>query len=93
MWVSTSRGTRELPEGMALLYDVFDASGNFVRQAAIFADFDPDRDLFRFLGQDRCVVVMGAGEGFLNSMGASSDADGEAAEAPIIEAIVYEIEG
>ncbi|MFC1572106.1 hypothetical protein ACFL6M_00760 [Candidatus Eisenbacteria bacterium] len=49
IWVSTSRSFRDLPEGVALLFDVFDSKGEFVRQTAVHGDFDPTRDLVQFL--------------------------------------------
>jgi hypothetical protein len=91
LWVTTSRGTRNLPEGIGLLIDVFEPEGRFVRQVAVHGEFDPDRDLLRFLGEDRFLVVIGAGEGYLNSMGVGSGEDGEAEEIPPIEVICYEI--
>ncbi len=98
LWTLPSRGTRGLPEGVAVLYDVFDREGQFVRQAAVHGDIDPDRDLVRILRDDRLLVVVGAGEGYLNSMGVGSGQEGQAdagtasTEAPLIEAVLYAIE-
>jgi hypothetical protein len=98
LWTLPSRGTRGLPEGVAIVYDVFDRTGQFVRQAAVHGDFDPDRDLIRVLRDDRILVVVGAGEGYLNSMGVGSGEGGEggtgsaSTEAPSIEAVLYAVE-
>lgn len=98
LWTLPSRGTRDLPEGVAIVYDVFDREGQFVRQAAVHGDFDPDRDLVRILRDDRLLVVVGAGEGYLSSMGVGSDqgseggTSGESAEAPLIEAVLFAIQ-
>ena len=94
VWVTTSRSARDLPDGVGIIYDVFNPEGEYVRQAAVHGSFDPDRDLLRFLGEDRFMVVIGAGEGYLNSMGVGSDEGEETEEAedvPLIEAIYYEI--
>ncbi len=97
VWVLPGRGMRDLPAGIGLQYDVFDREGQFVRQAALRGDFDADRDLVRLLRDDRLLVVVGAGEGYLNAMGVGEGQDsGEAAggaaaaaEAPPIEAVLY----
>ncbi len=92
LWVSSSRGTRDLPEGVAILYDVFDKQGHYVRQAALHGDFDPDRDLIRILSKDRLLVVVGAGEGWLNQMGVGEEESGDtspAADVPPVEAVLY----
>ncbi len=86
LWVMTSRGTRNLPDGIGMIYDAFDREGRFVRQVAVHGSFDTDRDLVRWLGDGRFVVIAGAGEGYLNAMGVSS---GE--EVPPVEVICYRI--
>jgi len=97
VWVTPGRGMRDLPAGIALQVDVFDREGQFVRQVALRGAFDADRDLVRLLRDDRLLVVVGAGEGYLNSMGVGESAGSErpdegtspATEVPPIEAVLY----
>jgi hypothetical protein len=95
LWVMPGRGMRDLPAGVAVQYDVFDHEGQFVRQAAVRGNFNADRDLVRILRDDRILVVLGAGEGYLNSMGVGegpaggSAGGGVPAETPPIEAVLY----
>ncbi len=90
LWVSTSQGTRNQPEGVCATYDVFTKEGVFDRQVSLFGDFEPNQDLIQFLGKDRCLVIVGAGEGYLSSMGVAGGEEGEE-EVPLIEAICYQI--
>ncbi|MEZ4386307.1 MAG: hypothetical protein R3D98_01770 [Candidatus Krumholzibacteriia bacterium] len=56
LWVVSSRATRDRPDGTVGAFDVFDASGRFVRRVAIAADFDPRYDEFVLEG-DRLYVL------------------------------------
>jgi hypothetical protein len=101
LWVMPGRGMRNLPKGIGVQYDVFDRDGQFVRQAAVRGTFNADRDLVRVLRDDRILVVLGAAEGYLNSMGVG-EGEGEGAggtsagtaptETPVIEAILYAVQ-
>jgi len=44
LWVRTSRGARELPDGSMTQFDVFDSQGRFVRQISIPGSMDPESD-------------------------------------------------
>jgi hypothetical protein len=56
LWVLTSRGTRDQPDGSLGVFDVFDAAGRFVRELTLLGEGDPIGDGFYFLG-DRLYVV------------------------------------
>ncbi len=90
LWIRSSKGMRNLPDGVGSIYDVFNTDGVFDRQVALHGDFDPERDLVRMIGQDRFVVVLSAGASYLNSMGVSGDGESEE-EAQLIEVICYEL--
>lgn len=66
LWVVSSRGIREQPEGIMLTYDVFDSQGRFVRQVAVPCEGDGVDDALFFLGRDRVVLV----KGYLDSLAA-----------------------
>ncbi len=55
LWVASSRGRRERPQGAVGAFDVFDREGGFVGRVAVAADFDPDYDRFVIDG-DRLYV-------------------------------------
>jgi hypothetical protein len=56
LWVLTSRGVRDCPDGALGVFDVLDAAGRFVRQVTLFGEGDAITDGFYFLG-DRLYVV------------------------------------
>jgi hypothetical protein len=56
LWVLTSRGVRDCPDGSLGVFDVFDAAGHFVREVTLLGEGDPISDGFYFLG-DRLYVV------------------------------------
>lgn len=56
LWVLSSRGVRERPEGALGVFDVFDAAGRFVRQVTLMGEGDPRQDGLHFVG-DRLYVV------------------------------------
>jgi hypothetical protein len=62
LWVLTSRGVVEQPDGIMATYDVFDREGQFVRQVAVAATGDGRLDDLFFLGGDRLLLVRGAFE-------------------------------
>ncbi|MCZ6765462.1 MAG: 6-bladed beta-propeller [bacterium] len=56
MWVLTSDGSRDLPDGSLGVFDIFDPQGRFVRQVTIMGEGNPMRDGYYFVG-DRLYVV------------------------------------
>ncbi len=81
LWVRTSRGTYDLPEGAIGGWDVFDDKGHFVRQVTLKGQGDPRKDAYFFV-KDRLFVVTD----FLDAMaalqggGGGGDEEEEAAE-------------
>lgn len=89
LWVTTSRGEREAPEGCWTVLDVFDAGGQFVRQVALAGSHDASRDSLLLLPDGRAVVIVGSLDAWLNQMGAVPGED--EAEADPLEIICYRI--
>jgi hypothetical protein len=58
LWVLTSRGRKEPPDGALALFDVFDAQGRFVRQVTLQGEGNPMDDAL-FMADDRLFVVTG----------------------------------
>jgi hypothetical protein len=56
LWVLSSDGSRDHPEGSLGVFDVFDSSGRFVTQVTLQGQGDPLTDGYHFVG-DRLYVV------------------------------------
>ena len=57
LWVLTSEGTRDLPEGTAGVFDVFDPEGRFLRRVTIQVPGNPLTDAYYFVGNRLYVVT------------------------------------
>lgn len=68
LWALTGRGVYRRPEGVAAVFDVFDAQGDFTRQVQVVGDIDPENDSIFVLG-DRMVVVTDALGAAMSAMG------------------------
>ena len=86
LWVQTSRGAWELPEGELGGYDIFDKDGKLERQVILEGQGNPQTDGYFFV-KDRLFVVTD----FLDAMmalqggaGASEEVDEEAEPMEII---------
>lgn len=75
-WVATDRGVYERPAGVAMVLDVFDREGHFVRQLEVHGDLDPVDDAFYFF-EDRLYVVTGALGSAMSAL-SSGGSEGEA---------------
>lgn len=76
LWVATDRGVHQRPAGVAMVLDVFDREGRFVRQLEVHGDLDPVDDSFYFF-EDRLYVVTGALGSAMSALSAGGS-DGEA---------------
>ena len=92
LWVLSSRGARDRPEGSLGTFDVFDKEGKYVRQVTLHGQGDPREDAYFFVG-DRVYVVTG----FLNAAiaaqggGAEGDEEEELEDPTPMEIICYQI--
>ncbi len=57
LWVLSSRGCREQPEGILQTFDVFSPEGHFTKQMAFACEGDGTYDGLFFVGNDRLVQV------------------------------------
>lgn len=94
LWVSTSHGEREKPEGAMSTLDVFDPEGNFVYQASLMIQGDPRKDALYMLDDHRVIMVKGALDAYLSGQGvASGDEEMELSDEAALEIICYEMQG
>ena len=90
LWIQTSRGDAEHPDGTWTMLDVYDTDGKFVRQVALAGDHDPLRDGLHMLPDGRFVVVTGALDAFLSQQAVGGEEAAEEAEP--LEIICYTLE-
>lgn len=93
LWVLSSRGDREQPDGVFSTFDIFDPAGHFVRQVAFACPGDPQEDGFFLLGSNRAIVVRGLVDAIAERAGVGSgeeQAESEEHAAPL-EVICYSV--
>ena len=56
LWVKNGQGDADCPEQALGYFDVFNPAGRYVNRVCIRADFNPERDTFRLLG-NRLIVL------------------------------------
>ncbi len=91
LWVRTSRGDRVRPAGVFTTFDVFDATGKFVRQVALQGVGDPLQDALYLIGNDRAVLVTQALQAYRTMQGVTDEKADETAGTPM-EVICYALE-
>jgi hypothetical protein len=80
LWVLTSRGSRDRPDGVLGTFDVLDAKGRFVREVTVKAEGNPLSDGI-FFEKDKMFVVTGFLDAALAAQGGgTSTEDDEEAE-------------
>jgi hypothetical protein len=84
LWVLSSAGVREQPDGIMATYDVFDSMGRFVRQVAVACAGDGRLDDLFFLGGNRLLMVLRALEATMALSGIPLVFDGEPAPMEIV---------
>lgn len=92
LWVRHCRSAENLPAGVLVRFDVFDAQGSFVRQVDVAAPGDPMLDGVFLVGTDRLIVV----HGFVDSMrsivgGGQGPLTEDGYEVPAVEVVCYRI--
>jgi len=91
IWVQTSAGNRETPDGTFVVLDVFGPDGKFQRQVALQGEHDATRDAINIMPNGRVVVVVGALDAWLNQQGATNQEE-EAQESEPLEVICYQVD-
>jgi hypothetical protein len=90
LWVQTSRGDREKPEGAYSVYDVFTPEGKFLKQAALMCDADPSRDSLGMMDDGRIVVVYGILDAWLTQQAVERTEEEQDAQAETpLEVVIY----
>lgn len=91
LWVLTSRGTRDRPEGSLGVFDVFDADGRYATRVTLRGEGDPLKDGYTFAG-DRLFVVTDQVEAEIATHGGrGEDAELGEDEPEPISVICYEV--
>ena len=73
LWVMTSRGLYDNPEGSIGVFDVFDRRGRYVSEVTLMGDGDPENDGYFFVG-DRIYVVTDFLQAAMALQGGGTDA-------------------
>lgn len=84
LWVLSSAGVHEQPDGIMATYDVFDAAGRFVHQVAVACAGDGRLDDLFFLGGNRLLLVTRALEATMALRGIPLVFDSEPAPMEIV---------
>jgi hypothetical protein len=93
LWVMSSRGGRDLPQGTIARFDVFDAKGHFLREVTVQGDGNYGDDGIKIEG-DRLVVLKGlraAQRALYAGMGDDSSQD-EEEEAEPMSIVCYRLD-
>lgn len=90
LWVQTSRGAWELPEGHIAGYDVFDNNGKLVRQVVLKGQGNPQKDGYFFV-KDRLFVVTDFLDALMALQGGAGAAEEGDEEAEPMEIICYQL--
>ena len=89
IWVATSRGDRDVPEGAMRVMDVFDGEGKFTHQAVLMIPADALNDALYLIGNNRAIVVRGALDAFIAGQGVTGETQEE--EEIMLEVICYSL--
>ncbi|MBU1698790.1 MAG: hypothetical protein KJ970_11430 [Candidatus Eisenbacteria bacterium] len=90
IWVISSRGNHDQPDGIMQTYDLFSPEGHFVRQVAIACEGRGEDDGLIFVENDRVVLVKGLIDAAVSLQGGVGA--GEDDEAEPMEVICYRIQ-
>jgi len=91
IWVQTSNGNQNPPEGTWVVLDVFDKNGKFEKQVALRGNHDPTRDAIALLPDGKVMVTVGALDAWLNQQGAANSEE-ETEEGDPLEVICYQLD-
>lgn len=91
IYVRTSRGDEERPDGCYTVLDQFTREGDFVRQIALSSEADPLRDSMTILRDGRVVMTYNALDAWLTQQSVDQGDMQEAAEEPL-EIVIYRLE-
>ena len=90
LWVLSSQGQANRPDGVLSSYDVFDTNGEFIRQVRVHAPGDGAEDAVMFARDGRVLVVTGFTAAVTALQGGGGASDEEEEPAPM-EVICYSV--
>jgi hypothetical protein len=93
LWVLTSHGMRDRPDGSIGVFDVFDSEGRFVKQLTLMGEGDPIADGYYFLGERVYVVTDQLEANIASRGGRTNDDEADVDEAEPICVICYRLNG
>jgi len=91
LWVLTSRGSRDRPDGVLGIFDVLDGEGRFVREVTVKAEGSPLSDGI-FFDKDKMFVVTGFLDAAMAAQGGGTSTDDDE-EAEPMAVICYRLDG
>jgi len=90
LWVQHSRSNRDLPEGIFLSLDLYDAEGNWQREVRLNCEGSSASDGIRFLRDGRILLIKGFVVARLACLGSGTATLGED-DTEVIEIICYRL--
>ena len=91
LWVLSSRGVREQPDGVLATFDVFSPHGQYDHQVQVACEGDGKEDGVFLLGQDRVLVIKGYVDAIATMFGGAVPEDEDSEEAAPMEIVCYRI--
>lgn len=88
IWALSGRGIRDLPDDVLAVFDVFDPSGEFVKQVELRGPDNALKDGIFFAGPDRILVVKGYMESMMAHYAAATTASGDDPDAELVLAVI-----
>jgi hypothetical protein len=92
LWVVSSRGIREQPDGIMLTYDVFDPNGHYIKKVSVACEGHGVNDALFFLGDDQVVLVKGYLDALAAQFGRGTAFASEEEEHTVPEVVCYRVE-
>ena len=93
IWALSGRGIRELPDDVFAVFDVFDPSGEFVKQMELRGPGNALKDGIFFAGPDRILVVKGYMDSLMTKFGGGTRPTDDDPDAEIYLAVIcYQLE-
>ncbi|MBE9471596.1 MAG: hypothetical protein IMY75_05780, partial [Chloroflexi bacterium] len=93
IWALSGRGIRELPDDVFAVFDVFDPSGEFVKQVELRGPGNALKDGIFFAGPNRILVVKGYMESMMAPFGEGyKGSDDNPYAEPYLSVICYQLE-
>jgi len=89
LWVRTSRGDWEAPDGCLMLIDRFAPDGRFVEQLAVKCSGNLSEDEIFLLSPERLIRVVGGAEAALTQMGSPTPEESAAGSESPLEVVCY----